>query len=247
MGKRYKNSPIIEAVCEFRFEPGQPWDLTIPGLLYERVRHDFPLRRQAPQFHFSLAPGPEECKGQVQPTGRMQFYSNDEKSLVQVGRDLLAVNRLKPYPTWQEFTPQIREAFDAYCEVANPNGIRRIGLRYINLIGVPGDRIEPEQYFHFRPFLGTHLPAEFASFIVGFEVLYEDSRDRLRLQLSTAASEKPSVTAIMLDLDYFLAQPGKVQVAACFDWLEIAHARTEEMFEASITDRLRALFEEVNE
>jgi uncharacterized protein (TIGR04255 family) len=51
----------------------------------------------------------------------------------------------------------------------------------------------------------------------------------------------------MLDLDYFLAEPGEVPLAAVSEWLEIAHDHVERAFEACITDRLRRMFEEVRE
>jgi len=175
----------------------------------------------------------------------MQFFREDEKALVQVDRDLLVVNHLKPYPTWREFVPSIRKAFDAYRDVASPAGLRRIGLRYINRIEIPSPRIELEHYFQFRPLVGPNLPQDFTSFIVGIEVPHEDSRDRLRAQLSTAAAQKPDSAAIMLDLNYFLAEPGKISPEAAFEWLETAHGRLEEVFEASITDRLREMFQEV--
>ncbi len=245
MGRKYKNSPIIEALCEFRFEPGQPWDLTIPGLLYEKIRQRFPLRRQANQFRVSFGPGQEPAQAESQSTGRMQFFREDEKALVQVDRDLLVVNHLKPYPTWQHFLPLIREAFDAYRQVAEPSSVRRIGLRYINRIEIPGPRIELGDYFCFTPRLGPDVPKDFASFIVGIQVPYQNSRDTLRLQATTAAAQPPDTVAIMLDLDYFLAQPTQASLETVFEWLEVAHGHTEEVFEACITERLRETFKEV--
>ncbi len=41
----YKNPPILEAVCEFRFVPGSPWDWTIPGLFFGRVCDEFPEKK----------------------------------------------------------------------------------------------------------------------------------------------------------------------------------------------------------
>ncbi len=175
----------------------------------------------------------------------MQFLREDEKALIQVDRDLLAVNHLKPYPTWQEFLPLIQQGFDAYCQIANPKGILRIGLRYINRIEVPGQRIELEDYLEFRPFVGSKLPQDFGSFIVGIQVPYERSRDILRLQLTNAATQTPSLVAAVLDLDYFLAQPNQVGIDNVFEWVELAHTHVEEAFEACITDRLRQMFEEV--
>jgi uncharacterized protein (TIGR04255 family) len=247
MGKKYRIPPIIEALCEFRFEPGPPWDLAIPGLVYEKVRDNFPKRRQVRALETSISAGSEGVEQQVRTTDRMQFLREDEKALIQVGPNMLAVNHLRPYPTWQEFLPLIRRGFEAYCEAAGPEGIQRIGLRYINRIEIPGQRIELEDYFEFRPFIGPQLPQDVGPFIVGIQVPYENSRDSLKLQIANAAVETPDVVAVMLDLDYFLAQPSQVRSDNVFEWVEVAHSRVEEAFEACITNRLRRMFEEVRE
>ncbi|MEW6232329.1 MAG: TIGR04255 family protein [Chloroflexota bacterium] len=247
MGRRYKNAPIVEALCEFRFDPGSPWDLAIPGLVYEKVRNGFPKRRLVKAFEASISGGPEGIEQQVKTTDRMQFLREDEKALVQVDRHMLAVNHLKPYPTWQEFLPLIRQGFGAYIEVANPKGVQRIGLRYINRIEIPGERIELENYLEFRPFMGSRLPQDFGPFIVGIQVPYENSRDMLRMTLTSAEVMESGKTAFMLDLDYFLAQPGHVTYNDVWRWVDVAHSRVEESFEACITARLRGMFEEVTE
>ncbi|QMS90513.1 hypothetical protein HUN01_24125 [Nostoc edaphicum CCNP1411] len=36
--RQYPNPPIEEAVCEFRFAPDPAWNLTIPGLFYEKIK-----------------------------------------------------------------------------------------------------------------------------------------------------------------------------------------------------------------
>jgi len=56
MGKKYKNPPIVEALCEFQFVPGQPWDITIAGMLYERIKDEFPIKQQHAevQIHIGL-------------------------------------------------------------------------------------------------------------------------------------------------------------------------------------------------
>ena len=55
MGRRYKNPPIVEALCEFEFISSQPWDLTIPGLIYEKVKDEFPDKRQQIGKGFNLS------------------------------------------------------------------------------------------------------------------------------------------------------------------------------------------------
>ncbi|MBC7233980.1 MAG: TIGR04255 family protein [Chloroflexi bacterium] len=245
MGKQYRNPPIVEALCEFRFEPGAPWDMAIPGLVYEGIRDSFPKRRQAKTFEVSVAAGPGGIEQQVVTTDRMQFLREDEKALIQVGPNLLAVNHLKPYPTWRGFLPLIRQGFNAYLAAANPKGIQRIGLRYINRIELPGKRVELADYLEFRPFVGERLPQDYGPFIVGIQIPFEASRDFLRLQLASAVAGKPETVALMLDLDYFLAQPSAVSQDQVFDWIKLAHDHVEEVFEACITERLRQMFEEV--
>lgn len=245
MGKRYRYPPIIEALCEFRFEPSVPWDLAIPGLVYEKVRANFPKRKQAKIFEVNFEASSASLEQRLTSTDRIQFWREDEKALVQVDQNLLAVNQLKPYQSWQDFLPLIRQGFDAYVKVANPKGIQRIGLRYINRIEIPGQDIELEDYLEFRPFVGPDLPQNFDSFFAGIQIPYEQGRESLRLQIASTATEAPDRAAVLLDLDYYLAQPNHVTLENAFEWVQIAHDHIERVFEACITDRLREMFQEV--
>ncbi len=245
MGKRYRHPPIIEALCEFCFEPGPPWDLAIPGLIYEKIKAEFPKRRQVKAFEVNVTAGLEGVEQRVTTTDRIHFLREDEKALVQVDRNLLVVNHLRPYPSWQHFLPLIQLGFTVYTEMAQPKGIQRIGLRYINRIEIPGQHIELQDYLQFHPFIGPELPQDFDSFFAGIQIPYDNSRDSLRLQVSSTIAETSDHAAVLLDLDYFLAQPGQIPLQEVFTWVEIAHQRVEEVFEACLTDRLRDMFEEI--
>lgn len=247
MGRRYKNPPIVEALCEFQFEPDSPWDLVIPGLIYEEVRDTFPKRRQARVLDLSILAGPEEVEQQVRTMDRMQFLREDEKALIQVGPHFLSVNHLELYPSWEEFLPLIKMGLKAYRDVAGPKNMHRIGLQYINRIEFAGQRIDLADYFEFRPFIGPNLPQEHGPFRVGLQVPYENSRDILKIELKSTTRTKPDTIATMLDLDYFLIKPGEVALDNVFEWVDVAHGHVEDAFEACITDRLRQIFEEVTE
>jgi uncharacterized protein (TIGR04255 family) len=247
MGRKYKSPPLIEALCEFRFEPRSPWDLAIPGLIYEKLSDTFPKRRQAKAYETMVAAGPEGIQQQVVQTDRLQFLRDDEKALIQVGPHLLAVNHLKPYPTWEGFLPLIRKGLDAYRKVADPKGFQRIGLRYINRMDFPESRIELEQFFEFYPFVGQQLPQDFGPFIIGVQIPFEDGRDILRLQMTSGVPDKPDAVSVVLDLEYFLGRPGQVTFDNEFRWLEQAHGRVEATFEGCVKETLRRQFEEVEE
>src|SRR5258705_1897664 len=115
MPRTYKKPPLIEALCELRFEGSQPWDWTIPGLVYERIRDQFPKKRQENALEVSVQPGENQILQQMKAgVAKMQFLRDDESALIQIGPDLLAVNQLRPYQSWKAFKALILENMRIY-------------------------------------------------------------------------------------------------------------------------------------
>lgn len=244
MSKRYKNSPIIEALCEIQFEPSAGWDLTVPGLIYEEIKDTFSKRLQLQPPQISLNDiDTMEITGQIVPL--MRFQRTDDLALIQIGPNLLTVNYLKPYSSWEEFFPLIERGLTTYRKVVNPNGIQRITLRYINRIEIPTPIIL-EKYFEFRPFIAKKLQT-INAFIAGIQIPYQDNRDILNIQLSSMPDVSPDKAAILLDLSYLLVNPGAITWDVVSEWIQVAHESIEEMFEASITEDLRLIFEEIKQ
>ncbi len=235
MGVRYKTPPIIEAVCEFRFEPTSAWDMTIPGLVYEALRQSFPVRQTRKGFNLELISGAQSLTHTTEQVNMAQFLSVDKTRLVQVAHDLISVNHLAPYESWNAFLPDIKSGFQSYCNVAEPGSIQRIGLRYINRVLDAG-----WEQFAFRPLFETRPALNPRSFIVGIEIPFENERDRLRMQLSSALGD---AQAVILDLDYYLATPGTIEIGQALSWVEQAHSHLESAFEDCLTDDLRQRFE----
>jgi len=245
--EKYMHSPIVEAVCEFQFEPDSPWDSVMPGLIYGEVKDDFSKRQQAKGFALGFTIAPEEVRQQVQQIDRIQFLSEDEKSLIQVGPQALSVHKLAPYKSWEDFLPLIEKGLTAYRNIVNPKQIHRIGLRYINRIEFESEQVNLEQYFEFRPFIGDKvqekMPQGYGPFITGVQIPYEDARDVLKLELVNATPETSTKSsAILLDLDYFLIKPREVGFEAVNDWVNNAHDRIEDIFKASISEELKQRF-----
>lgn len=245
MNRKYANPPIVEAVCEFRLGPDTRWDLTVPGLFYERVKHDFPHREQRAVQEVELIQEPQGLQQRIRTTERVLLFAQNRRMLIQLGPRLLVINALKPYPTWQGFKPYLEKAWEKLREAVEVGGLERIGLRYINQIELPEETVEMEDYFEFYLFVGSRLPQHMSSFIAGAEFPYAEGRDRCRVQL-TSASGGGEKSAVILDIDYFLARPRAIAPADAMEWIENAHSAVEEMFEGCITDRLRQHFGEVS-
>lgn len=243
--KRYKNPPIIEALCEFQFEPNpnSAWDLVVPGLIYDELRDVFPRRSPGGLFASSSL---GSSRTQYRISDGIRFLSEDGKTVVLLGEDLLSINRLRPYSSWDEFLPLIKRGFEAYSNVVKPEDLRGIELRYINDIEVPGKYSDLEAYFNIRPTTGPDLARDVGAFISGVQVPYENSRDKLRIELTGFDSDEAGTTSTTLDLTYYLAEVEELELRQVFQWVEAAHARIEQVFESSVTKATKQMFEEVN-
>lgn len=238
--KVYKNSPIVEAVCEFKFDPASEWDLTIPGLLLPELKGEFPTRRGRTKGSLQI----RDDQAQVTKTDIAQFLSKDEKAFVQVYPHTLSINVLAPYPSWQKFGSWIGDAYSKYEALAKPKGVSRIGLRYVNdivLRNIEG-ALNISKYLTIGPAGPPGYLKTLAGFNMAVEFSHEGERDQLRVALSSVPTEQDGEVTLRLDLDYYLNEPNSVALGGVMEWVEAAHSHVEDTFEASITDKLRDSF-----
>lgn len=247
MPRIYDKPPVIEVLCEFRFKSAQPWDWTIPGLVYEKIREKFPKKRQQNVLEVETQPSEDKVLHRMKAgVERMQFLNQQENAFVQVGPDLLAVNHLPPYPKWDAFKRLILEQLAVYRDVANPESLARIGLRYINRIEIPDKRIGLEQYFRSLPQVPEPIPQTFPSFMFHVDVAHEKPFSVLRFIFGSAPSESPENLTFMLDLDMFGIGENAPSLEQLTNWIEVAHDRIEAAFDASFTEKThREIFAEV--
>lgn len=246
--REYTNPPIEEAVCEFRFAPGQAWNLTVPGLFYEKIRDDYPGEpRQQNLIAAELLAGPMPANAELtlrQGITKLLFESADTKKLVGVGPDILSIHSLRPYQGWEEFKKRIDKAFQVYLEVAKPIGVTRIALRYINRIVIASNQeVELSDYFTVYPQLPKDgVPSIISAFLTRTELIYQDAPIKLVLNLSDVIAP-PEKMAFVLDLEIFQEWVEKpLHIQETFSSLNTLKQREGEAFESLITDRSRELF-----
>lgn len=247
--RQYLRPPIEEALCEIRFAPGDEWDPTFPGFVYTSLKADYPAKPRAqglleaglrlpdeggaggPSLHFRQEPY------------RVQFRSSDEKRIVAVGPDVLSAHLLRPYTSWENFKNQIDHAIDAYVSIAKPNGVTRIGIRYINRIVIDAEAVELDDYFTSPPDPPAAIPQRLRSFITRMDVAYDDGP--YRIVTTFASNEAPEgKTAFLLDIDVIGEWPTEpLPVGEALAVVEDLRARERIAFEALITDSTRELFD----
>lgn len=227
----FKNPPILEAICEIRFSANGDWNPLLAVAFADRLR---PLA-----FRHEIA---------ADDPNLIQFYTEDNKGLVQLGANYLTVNHLHSYSSWEEYVDFILQAVEAYSGIADPNEIDAIELRYINQIEFSVGTVSLPDYFNFYPHNDIGIDISMSSFVLGIELPYVD-HGTLKIRLfddPESASTKNGATFI-LDLAYRASKAEVIEVSDLFDWLNMAHERIERAFLGCITPKLRERFEESQE
>lgn len=102
MIKTYKNPPLLEAVCEFRFMDAR-YSKKDVLIFYEKIKKNFPIQKKGKvnqlAFKIDTEKTAEENKEYISQDSYEfeQFFSVDEKYSIQLDGDRISIHRIKPY------------------------------------------------------------------------------------------------------------------------------------------------------
>jgi uncharacterized protein (TIGR04255 family) len=247
MALRYHKPPLVEALCEVRFASTEDrkWDWAIPGMLYGRIHDRFPTRKERHAITIPLV-GPAAPAPPTHAIERLQFVSQDESTMVQVGPDLLAINSLRPHLGWPDLRDTLINVLDAYREIASPPALTMAAVRYINRVELPlRAGFALENYFAVLPGLPAGVPRAVSTFLIHTEVDYDDPTALFRFRFGTTDSTG-QVAAFMLDYEHLAAAPANPTFDQLPSWLDAGHDRIERAFYGSFTALTHAeIFQEI--
>lgn len=240
---KYRNPPVVEALCEIFFSDSQ-WDSTLPGVFYEKIKDDYPRKKELQQIGVEVSVSKETQASKVsRGNTRIQFFNKDGSQLIQVEKDLLVVNQLRPYPKFEEWKPVVDKMLDVYWRLARPKGIKRIGTRYINKIAIPAATFKMEDYFGLYPEVPKSLSDIHGRFMMRLEIPPKNKGHNLVITFGTSVADSPGTSAELLDI-YDIYAPAELLSADSIDrYIEKAHENILMAFENSITDKTRKLFD----
>lgn len=242
----YPKPPIIEALMEFHFdavvEPRQLAEQLVSklGEHYDAQITPFDLFEIRAENHQN---GGISAAASRQP--HMHFLSSGSGlRRVGCGRSALTVHTLAPYPGWESFVDQACEAIDALPDAVADAPIVRMAIRYIDLIRYPtGEPIA--DYVSVVPPCPEGMPPTVSNY--HYVTQATDIDDGTIVQLTVAAAPRSSQEEDALWLDLALSTgliPGTgFRDANWLPAMERLHTRLRDIFESSITDRARELFQ----
>lgn len=124
-----------------------------------------------------------------------------------------------------------------YAEVARPSVVKRLAVRFINLLTVPG------AIGDFRPFVNIYpaTPWNLTSPPAGLFLQVRRPLGDVGLIVlnETVVQSENGEVAIVLDFDVFSEKEQAFDREAIWNQIEELHVSADEAFESSITDRVR--------
>ncbi len=243
----YPKPPIVEAVISLHFHASIDAKILLGALADKlRDRYDDAELRAADLVQASFRADEDgSVSASAQRMPHMTFLrSASGLRLLGCGAGVLSIHTLAPYPGWESFIDQAREAVDALPQQVRDSTLNRVGIRYIDLIRLPPGEYYEEYLLNVppRPAAAPAVMSHFHHFTQSY-----DPEDGTVAQVTMVNSMEPGHPGIALLYDLFLFRAGDPLVGfSGDDWcehLESMHVRLRDIFEGSITDKTRALFQ----
>lgn len=207
--KKFKNPPVKEIICQFRFSPPEEHENKIkkqPELI-DALKSDYPdfelSQERGVGFHIkesSISP-------EFLPTKpRLVFRDSQNNYSITVAPDSFAfiykVSKEHTYKTWEKsFQPNLQDAWSKVKPCLDIKQIQSIGVRYINHIDSSYE-LEPHETLNKE---SEYLPKALVSEHYGFfnrSEIAKDEKNRMMIQTGVMFDEEDSeIKWVILDID----------------------------------------------
>lgn len=238
--RRLANAPITEAILDIRVKLPADFEVGKLKSAQNLISGDYPKvterRRFESQVRFSVGGPPKQEALDKGPDGYL-FTSTDGKQIAQLRLDGFTFNRLKPYETWESMRDEAYRLWQHYVDIASPELITRVALRYINHLRIPLPIGNFADYLVAPPTVPGQLPHFVTSFLT--RVVIVDSRIGAAANISQALESRSEGTMI-LDIDVYKQAEFSIEGKEAWEFLEeLRHFKNRIFFESVTEQTLR--------
>lgn len=243
----YPHAPITEAVIEIRFAEAID-DTRLQGLS-ARFEDTYPHEQvlstiESANFLLNVLPERANLNTIVNVIANRRRSTFDQQELLTLNGKAFVVAQLAPYPGWDALLGRFARDWKRWRRQVEYRKIQRIGVRFINRIDVPAaEKIDLSHYVQ----LCMNLPEDFGV-STGYtaNVVVELEKLKAKLVVNTGVVFPPPVPrhySIVLDFDIGREDNCPQSDEQVMDYLHSVRAEKNRVFEASITDKARELFQ----
>jgi len=239
-----KNAPITEALVDIRCDLPKDFDLEKFKTIGEKISEGYPIEKQ---IHFHVAKiNLQGRTSDIATTDKMNGYryeSTDGFRIVQLRGDGYTFNRLKPYKDWPELRDESVRLWKLYKELAKPERINRIALRYINNLNAPLPMKDFKEYLMCPPEVPKGIQQRIISFFYRVTVPHKDNKiiANITQSLEPMVEIKDKVP-IILNIDVSKSTPDGFLDEDIMAILEKLRNFKNDIFFTSITPKLLEIY-----
>lgn len=244
----YARPPIVEALVEFHLKGiSRAFEA-----FADRLGADYPvIRRKTTLIQVSVleAPVAEGDSGgddvandsPTDDTSREVIFlaSRDGTRLLGFDGERVSVHVLAPYPGWEVFREQVRRVIEVMNDAFPSVDVSAVSMRYIDRVIIPlGQSIS--RYFTIVPPRPGPMPPDLSALHMLTQSYDRHTGVTALLTLAIIPPPSPGEVAVMYDLQ--LQRPA-VAKGLLESTIEMLHERQRNIFESSITEAARELFQ----
>lgn len=243
----YSKAPIIEAVIDLRVMPVEGFEVEQFDVLRELLQGDYPqfgfVETEQVEFRFE----PEIKTEHNRRKNGILLSSEGSRRVLQARLDGFTFSQRAPYSTWEVFRDEARRLWNVYRSCYSMTGVTRIAHRAINQLDIASESgVDLDEYLHTAPRVTPEFPdGVMRGFFMQLQIWQPDLECFVLLNEALAPPPRPNTVSVILDFDLFRERfddPwSSKQDEEMWHFLERLHVRSNEMFEASITDKTKEL------
>lgn len=235
--QKYSKAPIEEAIFDIKIDPA----LAIAGKDIEPIHSkisSYPIKEFIKAFQTSL-----EVKAgapQLSIIG-YRFWNENRNHVCRFSLDGFSFSRLRPYDDWEHNFHEAMRLWKIYKDNFRPEYVKRVAVRFINVLEIPFTKFELNDYFFNPPEPPKELPQNIVEFLSRLMIRYEEHLHAI-VTLALQPPQKDGFTSILFDIDVFsdvrFRSDEDVKLLAIFDRL---HGIKNDIFEKSLTPKAKEL------
>jgi uncharacterized protein (TIGR04255 family) len=132
----YEKNPLVEVICQARFNRLLRLESEVPATFQQALRHDYPKVVETNSFAAAIPPQLAQVvrlDASVASQRAFDFVSADGDWSVSITSHFVALTT-KTYRRWEDFRARLGKVFEAFTSVYEVTTFTRLGLRYQDLI-----------------------------------------------------------------------------------------------------------------
>ncbi len=245
---RFPNAPITEALLDIRVTLPAQTDLAKLATFHDAIKKQYPSKQErlAWRGHLEIkaSPVPEVSQSATGGPDGYLFTSVDGRQVVQARLEGFTFSRLKPYDKWATLRDEARELWQHYVQIASPETVTRIALRYINRIEIPLPMRDFKDYILTTPEIAPDLPQGLGSFFMRL-VIPDPKAQAVAIVTETMEpiDESRNRLPLIFDIDVFRTAAFNIQDNVMWEAFEYLHDLKNDIFFKSITPKTKELFQ----